>query len=317
MTEDARSGALAEMLDRLEMTRGEAEALAAKARDAEYWRALAPDQAIGAGAVPHGVPPDEDAARQIGERLRRDRYFASAPIFGEASLLSLNGAIDAVQAGGWPPVFSLVYDSLWSCARHPLIARVVEGHLGARCWQVPHVWVHLVPARAGARGWMPHFDGLRPRRLTIWIALTDATLDNGCIHLVPPDSLPASFRTTDLDATVGMRDVLRAMHATRALPAEAGSILGWDFDVFHWGGRVGAPGGERRSMSLEFLASDEPPCADEIPLIDPRGPLPSFDTRLYVIAEALQNYAAREASLRRFRALAPHLTRSPLFGSTR
>lgn len=303
-----RRSALAEMLDGVELSRSEIDGLAARAHDGAYWTGLAPGLAIGgpAPSVTAAADPGGEA-RAAAERLGRDRYFSTAPILDGVALAELNRAIDTVRAAGWPPVFALVYDAFWTTVRHPAIAYIASARLGDGYRQIPHVWVHLVPARAGALGWMPHFDGLRARRLTVWIALTDATVDNGCIHLIPPDALPESFRTVDVDATVAMRDVQRAMHATRALQAAAGSLLGWDFDVFHWGGRAAAPQTERRSISLEFLAGEEPPLADETPLIGVVGPLPSFSTRLDVIARALTSYAAREASLRRFRALAPRL----------
>ena len=296
---------LAEMLDGIEMTPDEVAALVARARDAGYWTTLAPGLSVGQPAPLPLDAVDEVRARGIAEHLRRERYFSTGSIFDGSALSALNRGVDAVHAAGWPAVFALVYDDFWTCARHPLIRRIVSGHLGAKYRQIPHVWVHVV--RTGSRGWMPHFDGLRPRRLTVWIALTDATVDTGCIHIVPPDALPESFRTMDVDAAVPMHDVLRAMHATRALEVAAGGALGWEFDVFHWGGRAAAPLAERRSISLEFLAGEEPPRADETPLVEPENSLPAFEFRLGVIAAALRAYAAREASLRRFRALAPGL----------
>ena len=54
----------------------------------------------------------------------------------------------------------------------------------------------------------------------MWVALNEATVDNGCIHIIPPDSLPDSFRTTNFDSTVVMRDALRAMLKQGAPPPE-------------------------------------------------------------------------------------------------
>jgi len=307
MDREARvRGVLTEMLDGVELTPQEVGVLVSRARDVAYWSALAPGLDIGQPAPPPEAADDAAAAQAIAE-LRRDRYFKTGPVFSAAALAALNRAVDAVQAAQWPPVFALVYDCFWTCVRHSIVSRVAAGHLGPGYRQIPHVWVHVVPARAGALGWMPHFDGFRSRRLSVWIALTDASIDNGCMHVVAPDSVPESFRTTDVEAVVVMRDVLRVMHATRALPVAAGSVLGWECDVFHWGGRAAAPRAERRSISLEFLGDGEPPQSDETPLIAVTGPLPSFAERLGVIAVALRLYAAREASPRRFRALVPGL----------
>jgi hypothetical protein len=308
-SETKRRDALAGMLDAIELAPAELETLAARARDVSYWSSLAPDLAIG-GAAESFDAADAEAVQRAAGHLRRQHYFKADPIFDAAALRRFNAAIDALRDAGWPPVFALVYDVFWSCLRHPLIAGVVGAHLGGGYRQIPHVWVHLVPALAGARGWMPHFDGFRPRRMTIWIALTDATVDNGCMFIIPPDSMPEPLRTRDFDTMVAMRDVMRAVHATRALEVEQGAVLGWDFDVFHWGGRAEAPRSERRSISLEFIAAGERVEADEAPLVDVTGPLPPFATRLAVIASALTNYAAREASLRRYRALAPRLLSS-------
>jgi hypothetical protein len=307
MDREAGLRVVGEMLEGIELSPDQIAALAARARDGAYWSGLAPDLPLSSRA-PSGLAGDEPAARKAADALGRDGYFSSGPVLGPGALAAINRAVDAVRGAGWPPVFALVYDCLWAAVRDPFIARVAASRLGPGFRQIPHLWVHLVPALAGARGWMPHFDGLRARRLTIWIALTDATVANGCIHLVPPDALPASFRTTDFDTAVVLRDVMAAMHATRALEAKAGAMLGWDFDVFHWGGRAAGGAPERRSISLEFIAGDEPPKADELPLLDVAGPLPPLAVRLDLIARALDNYAAREAALRRFRALAPHLT---------
>ncbi|MCU1382695.1 MAG: protein involved in biosynthesis of mitomycin antibiotics/polyketide fumonisin [Acidobacteria bacterium] len=301
------SDAAAEIIQRLELAPDELADRLTRARDIGYWQHLVPDAAIGRGTPAAPLPIADDALSAAAADLRHDRYFRTPPLIGPLSLATINRAIDIVIAAGWPPVFAMVYDELWDCCRLPAIAQLLEGHLGAGYRQIPHLWVHIVPAVSGAMGWMPHFDGFRKARLSIWLALTDATADNGCIHLVPPDTLPDSFRTTDVDEPVLMRDVLKAMQGTRALPVPAGGALGWEFDVFHWGGRATNPRQARRAISMEFLAAAECAEADETPLLAVTAPLPDFATRLRIVASGLQTYAKREPGLRRFRALADRL----------
>src|SRR5207244_2616081 len=106
----------------------------------------------------------------------------------------------------------------------------------------------------GASGWPPHCDDAnRPNRVTVWIPLSDATLDNGCMYVVPRDRAAA-----DADAR---------LQACRALPAAAGSILGWNFDVLHWGSTCTRPGEPRIAISQEFIAPGAATAADELPLV--------------------------------------------------
>lgn len=301
------SDAAADIIRGLEMTPGEVADRLALARDIEYWRRVTTGAAIGGGGAAPTFAVDEPGLRAAASQLRHDGYFRTPPLLSADTLALVNRAVESVMAAGWPAVFAMLYDELWRCCRLPAIARLLEGHFGSEFSQIPHLWVHIVPAVSGALGWMPHFDGFRQGRVSVWLALTDATVDNGCIHIVPPDALPAVFRTTDIDETVVMRDVLKAMQGTRAMPVAAGAALGWEFDVFHWGGRAVNPREPRRAISMEFLSSAHPPESDETRLLDVSGPLPSFGERLRIVAGALQIYAKREPVMRRFRALADQL----------
>ncbi len=293
----------------VQMSAAEVDARLELARDAEYWRGLAPDLHIGQSPPPSELPVDAATIDATAQHFHRERYFQTPPLLGAAALGSLNRSIDIVVAAGWPAAFALVYDGLWHCARLQGIRHVLESRLSADYLQIPHTWIHIVPAVSSAAGWTPHFDGFSTARVSVWMALTDATVDNGCIHIVPPDALPPSFNTTDVDTTIVLSDALQAMHGTRALPVPAGAVLGWDFNVFHWGGRAVNPRSARRAISMEFLAVGHTPEADEVPLLDLGPTLPSFAKRLKVIAMALETYAKREPIALPFRALADRLTK--------
>ena len=306
--EELRAAALA-LAATFELTASERAERLGRALDANYWRGLDPAIQISGGGrfETHAIPPSEQDA--IERHFTRERYFATPPIVAPPALARMNAAIDAVRAAGWPPVFAMVSDDFWHCGRIDPIARVLRARLGPGYRQIPHYWVHIVRAVDGAAGWLPHFDGLMNGRVSVWMALADATLENGCIYLVPPNLLPDSFRMRK-PASVPMIDASKAMHATLPMPAAAGSALGWDFDVFHWGGRAVNPRGERRAISMEFIAAGETPLDHELPLVDPGGALPAFPQRLHAIGLALDQYARREPTAQRFQGLAAGLMRA-------
>ena len=303
--DEIRAAALA-LAANFELTSTERAERLTLALDPAYWRGLSPAIQISPGDLfdSHRIPLHEQ--EEIERHFTRERYFATPPLIPPSVLSRMNATIDAVRAAGWPPVFAMVSDDFWHCGRLDTIARVLRARLGPGYRQVPHYWVHIVRAVDGAAGWLPHFDGLMNGRVSVWMALVDATIENGCIYLVPPNLLPESFRTLKLES-VPMIDVARAMHATRPLPAAAGSALGWDFDVFHWGGRAVNPRGERRAISMEFIAASEPPLGHELPLIDLDGSLPTLNQRLHAIGLGLDQYARREPTAQRYLGLARDL----------
>ena len=309
--DEIRAAALA-LAANFELTSTERTDRLARAVDANYWRELTPAIQISAGGAFDQHPISQQEQDDIERHFTRERYFATPPLLVPPALARMNATIDAVCAAGWPPVFAMVSDDFWQCGRLDTIARVLRARLGPGYRQIPHYWVHIVRAVDGAAGWLPHFDGLMTGRVSVWLALLDATLDNGCIYVVPPNRLPESFRTRKSESVLPMTDVATAMQSTRPLPAAAGSALGWDFDVYHWGGRAVNPRGERRAISMEFISASEPPLRHELPLIEPDGPLPTLHRRLHAIGLGLDQYAKREPTAQRFLGLANDLVQLDL-----
>ena len=275
-------------------------------RNPDYWRSLSPEIEIDRRTSLDDVRVAPEIEADYLRFFSEERYFETPVLLAPNTLAHLNAVIDAVTAAGWPAVFALVSDAFWLLPRIPALRRLVESRLGAGARQIPHVWVHVVRQIDGAGGWPPHFDGFRPAHVSVWVALTDATITNGCMFLMPPRSLPESFRTLKIE-TLPTADVLTAVHSTRALPVSAGAAVGWDFDVFHWGGRASRPELERRAISMEFLGASVGAAADELPMIGLDDPLPSLDVRLKVIGIGLETYGKREMTSARFRALAQGL----------
>jgi ectoine hydroxylase-related dioxygenase (phytanoyl-CoA dioxygenase family) len=281
----------------------------------DYWTSLVPSSSISplAPALPE-LPLRAGEAAAVGRHVGQHGY-AAVPVFLPAAALApLNSTVDAVVAADWPPVFAFVFDALWSAARTAGVRALLDGTLGAAAHQVPHVWVHVVPAVAGARGWAPHKDGglatRSPSRLSIWIPLTDASIENGCMYVLPRSHPAASVLEGNWHTdTIGVAQAVELLSGARALPAAAGSALVWDFDLVHWSGTRTGGGVARRSLSFEFIGAGAEPAADEHPLIacGPADPLPSFETRLRFIAEGILQYSKHDPSVYRFRVLAERL----------
>lgn len=107
----------------------------------------------------------------------------------------LEAAINQLTSAGWPPVFVFVFDELWT-----YIAQYVQPAMGAvlgpACLLEPSIycWALGCRSRAGASFNLPHrdyphaeaFDARgRPAIMNVWVPLTPATLDNGCMYVLP------------------------------------------------------------------------------------------------------------------------------------
>jgi hypothetical protein len=279
--------------------------------DIDRWRRLAPFASIGKDAPTDREPAwisDESAAREK-HRLERNGYFKLDHVFDPALIGRMRRTVEAVRADGWPVAFAFVFDDFWSIARMPRIASFLEGTVGQGYLQNTVVWAHWVLGERGVAGWSPHVDyqDAGDTFLSLWIPLTDATVENGCMFLLPP------ARSREISTAAEERRDLppalyrRALQDVIALPAAAGSMIGWRGDILHWGGANAGGTEPRLSLALEFRALGARASRFESPLIDPRGPLPDFRLRLFAIVKALREYTKFEPLLTRYLPLAERI----------
>jgi len=130
------------------------------------------------------------------------------------------------------------------------------------------------------------------------------------LYLVPKDLVSNSVVET-LYAPgdfVPIADLQVMLQGAEALPASAGSVLGWQHDVIHWGschrGREEHP---RISITSEFISASSALREDEIPPLDVSGSLPTLEQRLCAIGAEILNYQRVEAVLIRYVDLAREL----------
>jgi hypothetical protein len=264
--------------------------LAAQFHDRRFWTQLMPELPIGEiadyGDVDAWAIAPAEAA-MLPPRLDREGYLHLPGLQEPETAARLGRAVHRLASLGIPPVFCLVYDAFWIPAGR--LSALLKIAFGANYVMLPAFWVwHVDPAKSES-GWPPHrevgrralFADGRPKALSAWLALSDATPMNGCMYVVPADRDPTYGTEREMEFTFDLPDV-------RALPAASGDVFIWNQALLHWGAhaspRAGSP---RMSLAFEFMHEDAEPFGQSIlsPLV-----VPSFDERLTLIAKQVSQY---------------------------
>jgi Phytanoyl-CoA dioxygenase (PhyH) len=284
------------------------------ALDPQYWRGLNPRMTVcgsETGEAIEKVGFDPSCVEQALQTLSTSGYYELPRLVTDPAVDKMRKCFEVIQGAGWHPVFVFVYDEFWRAFRGPALNQFLTGALGEGYTQLSYVWGHYVPANS--RGWRPHVDGPTTLdKLTVWLALNDATLENGCIYVVPrnveTEKMSDQFLSRD---SFDSKDTRTLLQHAKAVPAAAGTYLGWGPFVVHWGSTSGPRATARISISAEFARRPSNPLADEGPLINayPDAPLPSFSARLRFIAKALKNYEGFEPHVLRCLPVAKQIIR--------
>jgi len=269
----------------------------------DYWRNLNPQLTVCKDII------DESEVNPIAgnevdlmlKELKRKRYFATAqPLISAEKTANMRKAVENIKAAGWHEAWCYVYDEFWEATRTPSLIKLLSGSLGANFKALPHVVVHYVHPETGA-GWSPHIDfSDRVDRFTVWFAISDATLQNGCMYIVDSSRIDQAL----IDKWTKMQDFTsketgKILQATKALPVDAGSILAWEGDVIHWGAYSSPNVYPRISLSVVYVREGTTPLNDEIPFLSPIG-LPSYAIRMLSIGKAINYYNIHVLALRKY-----------------
>lgn len=273
---------------------------ASRVRDPAYWQNLqgAPplDPLPGAVSLPSaGAHPGESLPLAA---LTADGYLAVPAVLDTTGTHAMLATVHAVRSHGWPGVFAFLYSTFWQALWSPDVLDLLHQLSGQRPFVLaPQGWVFHVPGLGGARGWPPHVDyeqadasDAAPQQFTLWLALTPASVDSGCIYLVPPACLPPAARAFARCKTLSMDDVVELLHNVRAVPVAAGGAVCWRFDTVHWGGPVlGHSGTPRISVGLEVHVLAPGWIAAPGTVLP--GTVPSWEHRLMWVARSLEAFA--------------------------
>jgi hypothetical protein len=256
----------------------------------ETWAALAPSLHVCDRSFIRRTGPlhlTDDALGYALHQMLSEGYFQLPPIDWGLPLPEMAGVVARLASMDAPAALAWHFDEFWLMfARlQPLLSAL----LGDRPIMLPEFWAwHIDPQKQEA-GWRPHrdkgreslLDDGRPKVVTLWVPLTDATPLNGCMYIVPADRDPTYGTAEESQHRFNLTDI-------RALPAPSGAVLGWDQAVLHWGSHAAsrqlAP---RISIACEFQRRDIEPY--NAPLLDPLDP-PDFVTRQVLIGRQMLRY---------------------------
>lgn len=281
-------------------------------RSRDYWRALVPQLSVESARpreLETGNVAPEAIARAAAEAQSRG-YFQVEGVFQPGAIAAMRQAVELLAGAHWPPVFTYVFDEFWQLARTPTVRALLRAHLGEGCVQWPGIWTHRVHPERGSHGWAPHVDSTgystEPEGLGVWFPLSEATLDNGCMYVIARDFAPPGladkFSTIE---TVTRAELRQLLQSARALPAKPGAVLGWDFNVIHWGSVCQGHGEPRVSTAMEF-ASGRQAAAKKLAHFS-LDESPSFEERLRLIGKSLTSYLRFEPQLAPYEPLAREL----------
>ena len=300
------------LLEKTSLSKEETDKRFAQTKSPEYWRNLNPQLKVCGENRANNFEINPISGREKAGMLKnlgRDGYFQKETLVEKSIVNRMCEAIDNLRRAGWHEIFAFVYDEFWEITRTPSLTDFLAAALGSNFRAMPHVVVHYVHPETGS-GWSPHIDfSSRDDRFTVWFSLNEATLDNGCMYAIPKyrvseDLLEKWKKTGDLTH----KEVCHLLHASRALPVPAGSVLGWEGDVIHWGTPSGAGVKPRISLSVVYLRENIEPVADEIPLLSPFD-LPDFSQRMLAVGKALNYYNIHVLALSKFADLSRMLVR--------
>jgi len=230
----------------------------------EYWKALNPGMSISdypfqAPADAQVQPPPAEVARCV-QQMREEGHFRLESVLSKARMARMAKVVDNIVAAGYPPAFAYVYDDFWQVFRD--LSPVLTAMYGEGYRVVTNLWAWHIPPSDADHGFKPHRDMTARNTLqsdgspvfgTVWIPLTDVTTQHACMYVLPTNqdpNVPGKLESYSVPQ--------QSVQAIRALPAEAGSIMGWNTFALHWGSKSSKwANGPRISIATYIKRAEE------------------------------------------------------------
>lgn len=181
------------------------------------------------------IHADQRALVESRDNLVEEGYFKLDSVIPAGLTNKLARGIASLHQIGILPVFAMVYDEYWEAFKK--LSMILGTILDDDFMVLPDFWVWHVDRNQDSAGFAEHRDvfvnntgkdGL-PNLMSIWVPFTDASPENSCIYLLP--SSLDEHHPDDLETIkYNSQDI-------RAVPLKAGSVMGWDSTLVHWGGR--------------------------------------------------------------------------------
>lgn len=267
-------------------TRKLPQGLAIASQSAEFWRRLAPELTISDNMSQNLIVRSEAQKDADRMRLINEGYLHLQQPGFTAPLDKISEAMERIVQAGMPAAFIGVYDEVWSIAAQ--MQAMISGLLGGDCALMPEFWAcHAGNGDAGAtacrkRPGASLYRDKSPKVLSVWVPITDATPDNGCVYLVPADQ----------DQNYGRAEPERAdarLHGIKAVPARAGDVVISTGETYQWRARTGRYNQDGPLMSLNWEFQNRSLEPVDGYLVD-SYPNVSFETRLGLLAQQMPRH---------------------------
>jgi len=297
---DAQQEALAQMLRQACWSDAEIHTRLQQAVSPTYWAALNPQLAVNrdwAGASLECASLDDARRNELLNKLEGEGYFQLDSLFSPSAIARMREGVETLRRAGWPPVMAYVYDEFWLFTRGPAIGRLLSTVLGPGYKQNCNLFNYYLEPGTGV-GEAPHRDYHgAPQRFSVWLALSDATLDNGCIYVIPRRQIPPDLAESfDQVETYSRRDLKTMLQNCRAVPVPAGTVLCWGSELIHWGTRSSRKAEPRITATHSFISARVSPTEFERPSLDAHR-LPNLAERLRAISRAIQDHVESKPGL--------------------
>lgn len=253
-----------------------------------FWQKLSPNLTVSDNLKSYVFELSKNEKQVHHKNILQEGYTHLIDPGLEAPFSDITNTFNSITSLGLPPVFSFAYNELWELRTQ--LRGILSHLLNDEYQQLPDFWAWKVTA--GEAGWPPHRDKStvallpdnKPKSVTVWIPLNQASPLNSCMYVLPADRDKAYY----LPNTPG-GGLPGKLNDIRALPANPGDILIWNQNLLHWGSHSASNHNlkPRMNIAFEFQRSDVP--AFNKPLLNPHT-LPSFQQRLALIARQVLQY---------------------------
>jgi hypothetical protein len=231
---------------------------------------------------------DKESIELSKTRLITEGYIQLPKLHWEDWFLNVREGIKYLKNLNIPVPFIFMFCEPWMM--HSQLSRVVESLFGEEYCLLPEFWAWHVDPNNEDAGWGPHrdkgrwslYENGKPKSLTLWIPLTDATIENSCMHLIPAN------RDSSYQLEEWKKELIDLQNIV-ALPVKAGTPLIWNSNVIHWGSKS-LP----RNTSPRISVAFEVQITKMEPFNKPTmGPLeiPNFENRLKLICKQILQYS--------------------------
>ena len=231
---------------------------------------------------------EKDSIEIFKNNLVTDGYIKLPQLPWDDWFLNIREGIKYLKSRNIPVPFIFTYCEPWMIQSK--LSKVIKSLFGDEYCLLPEFWAWYVDPNNEEAGWGPHrdkgrwslFENGEPISLTVWIPLTDATIDNSCMYVIPANR-DSSYLLDDWK-----KDLIDLQNIV-ALPVKAGSPLIWNSNVIHWGSKSLRKNiSPRISVAFEVQISKIDPFNK--PTIKPLE-VPNFENRLKLICKQILQYS--------------------------